>query len=154
MEMPKPSAEIQTLSELFQGTWRGSETLHPSPWDPAGGPGFGTWVVHPSLDGFYLLVDYTEERGGKVVYRGHGVHGWEAREGRYLEYWFDNIGVTPRSPNVATLEGNVYRYFSESPGGTNRFTYVFEGDTLRFSIEVAAADGGWKPMHEGAYTRA
>lgn len=152
MEMPTVGAEIKALTTLFQGTWRGPETLHPSPWDPQGGPAFGTWVVYPSLDGFYLMVDYTEERDGKVVYRGHGVHGWEASEGVFFEFWFDNIGVTPRAPNHAQLQGNTYRYVSSGPSGASRFTYTFDGNTLRFTIEAQEGDG-WRMSHEGTYTR-
>lgn len=153
MEMPTVGPEIKALTALFQGTWKGPEKLHPSPWDPNGGPAFGTWVAYPTLDGFYLQIDYTEERDGKVVYRGHGVHGWEASESVYFEYWFDNIGVSPRAPNKATLSGNVYTYLSSGPSGQSRFTYTFEGDQLRFTIEAQEEGGGWRMSHEGTYTR-
>jgi Protein of unknown function (DUF1579) len=152
MDMPTVGPEIKALTALFRGTWRGPEKLHPSPWDPAGGPAFGTWVVYPSLDGFYLLVDYTEERDGKVVYRGHGVHGWESSEGAFLEFWFDNIGVTPRAPNRATLTGTTYSYLSSGPSGASRFTYAFDGDQLRFTIEAQEGES-WRMSHEGTYTR-
>ena len=77
---------------------------------------FGTWTVHPSLDGFCLLVDYTEEREGKINYRGHGIHGWDAQSKTYLGYWFDNIGVMPHEPVTATLDGTRYTYQSDDAG--------------------------------------
>ena len=83
MDMPKVSDEMKRLTELFAGTWRGEEKLYPSEWDPAGGPALGTWTVRPGVDGFCLLVDYDEERDGKVVYRGHGVHGWDSFAGGF-----------------------------------------------------------------------
>ncbi|MCC7380491.1 MAG: DUF1579 family protein [Deltaproteobacteria bacterium] len=153
MEMPQITEQHRMLNELFSGTWRGEERLHPSPWDPEGGPAFATWIVRPSLDGFFLLVDYDEERGGKIVYRGHGVHGWDAGEKCYLVYWFDNAGVAPKAPSRATLEGGVYRYINESPNGRSRFTYRFQGDHLAFTIETSSDGKSWAAMHEGRYTR-
>lgn len=154
MQMPGPAAEIQKLTQLFAGTWTGEEKLHPSEWDPKGGPAFGTWHVHASLDGHFLLVDYLEERDGKLVYRGHGVNGWDAKQGCFLEYWFDNLGFPPGKPNRATLEGDVYRYESDDgERGRSRFTYRFEAGTLAFSIERSRDGVDWKPMHEGRYQR-
>jgi hypothetical protein len=37
MDMPKPGPEHKRL-EVFAGTWIGRELMHPSPWDPKGGP--------------------------------------------------------------------------------------------------------------------
>ena len=155
MEMPKVGAEQKRLNELFAGVWRGEEKIYPSDWDPKGGTAFGTWVVHASNDGFNLLVDYTEERGGTINYRGHGVHGWDLHCGTYLVYWFDNIGVMPHEPAKATLEGNRYTYQSDDgPMGWTRMTYEFTNDVLEFRIDKSK-DGGktWSPMHEGRYTR-
>lgn len=154
MQMPTVGPEIARLTELFAGTWKGEEKLYPSDWDPDGGPAFGTWTVTPSLDGFALIVDYAEERGGAVVYRGHGVHGWDADGDCFLTYWFDNIGILPRAPSRARLDGNCYSYQDASPTGLNRMTYSWEGDRFEFRIDISKDDGAtWSPMHEGRYTR-
>lgn len=156
MEMPSVGAEQKRLAEIATGTWRGEEKLYPSDWDPQGGAAFGTWVIHPSLDGFCLLVDYTEERDGKVVYRGHGIHGWDAKEQCFLSYWFDNIGVMPRQPTKGRLDGNRFSYQpDDSSAGLQRMTYEWTDDVFTFRIE-ASKDGGttWAPMHEGRYQRA
>jgi hypothetical protein len=155
MQMPSVGPELQRLSELLSGTWRGEETLFPSEWDPVGGPAFGTWIVHPSLDGFAILVDYIEERDGKVVYRGHGVHGWDAAAGCFLVYWFDNIGVMPRQATRARLDGNRYTYESnDGPRGWTRMTYSWDDGRFEFRIDKSADAKTWKPMHDGRYTRA
>src|SRR5512138_677305 len=118
MHIPAIAPEQKRLNELASGVWRGEEKLYPSDWDPKGGTSFGTWVVHPSLDGFALFVEYTDERDGKVMYRGHGIHGWNAEESRFFVYWFDNVGVLPKQPTRATLEGNRYTYQSDDgPSG-------------------------------------
>lgn len=154
MEMPTVSKEMARLTELFAGTWRGEETLFPSEWDPQGGPAFGTWTVRAAVDGFALLVDYDEERDGKVVYRGHGVHGWDAREGCFFAYWFDNIGMMQKAGNRATLEGDRYTYTEVSDFGHNRFTYQWKDGVFTFAIDRSPDGVDWKPMHHGRYSRA
>lgn len=152
MEMPTVSESQTKLAALFSGVWRGEETLHPSQWDPKGGPAFGTWVVHPSLDGFALVVDYTEERDGKIVYRGHGIHTWSQQDNCFYAYWFDNIGIPPKAPSKAKLDGNRYSY--GEPGSGQRMTYSWTDGRFEFRIDTSH-DGGttWKPMHEGRYSR-
>jgi hypothetical protein len=155
MEMPKVGPEQKRLAALASGTWRGEEKLFPSDWDPNGGAAVGTWVVQSSLDGFALLVDYTEERDGKVVYRGHGIHGWDAQENSFLTYWFDNIGIMPKQAIRAQLEGNRYTYQSDDgPQGWTKMTYEWKTDAFEFRIDKSK-DGGktWSPMHEGRYQR-
>ena len=154
MQMPSVGAEQKRLTELFSGTWRGEEKLYPSDWEPKGGPAFGTWVVHASLDGFALLVDYSEERDGKIVYRGHGVHGWDAGESCFFAYWFDNIGMMPKQPVRAQLEGQRYTYSEQTPRGWTRMTYEWKGDSFELRIERGKNGKTWSPMHEGRYTRA
>lgn len=149
MEMPKVSEEMARLTELFRGTWRGEETLYPSPWDPAGGTGYGTWIVRPSVDGFCLLVDYDEERDGKIAYRGHGVHGWDSGEGCFFAYWFDSSGVMPRAGNRARLDGDRYTY----QDGHNRFTYTWRDGVFEFLLETARDGAPFAPVHEARYRR-
>jgi hypothetical protein len=155
MEMPSVGAEQKRFNELFTGTWRGEEKLYPSDWDPKGGTAFATWVVHPSLDGFCLLVDYTEERDGKINYRGHGIHGWDAASNAFLTYWFDNIGVMPRQAVEGRLDGNRYSYQNDDgPMGISRMTYEWKDGRFEFRIDRSKDHGKtWAPMHEGRYTR-
>jgi Protein of unknown function (DUF1579) len=153
MEMPKVSSEMTRLTELFVGTWRGEETLYPSAWDPVGGPASGTWTVRAAVDGFCLLVDYDEERDGEVVYRGHGVHGWDVADASFRAYWFDNIGVMPQAGVRARLDGDRYTYTEASPTGHTRFTYAWADGTFAFTIERSPDGETWAPMHEGTYRR-
>lgn len=153
MEMPKVSSEMQQLTALFRGTWEGEETLYPSAWDPVGGSASGVWTVKPGVDGFCLLVDYAESRGGKVLYRGHGVHGWDAAAGCFLAYWFDNIGIMPQSGSQARLAGNRYTYQESNPMGFTRFTYEWPGSDFTFRIERSRDGQTWSPMHDGRYRR-
>jgi len=154
MEMPTVGDAQRRLIELFTGTWLGEETLYPSAWDPIGGPAFGTWIVRPSLDGFCVLVDYTEERDGTIVYRGHGIHGWDAGSSSFLAYWFDNLGVLPRHPVRARLDGTRYTYQSDDgPTGWSRMTYEWHDDSFEFRIDKSPDGATWSPMHVGHYRR-
>ncbi len=149
--MPTAGPEITKLAELMVGTWRGEEKLYPSEWDPVGGPAFATWTVRSDLDGFAVIVDYVEERDGKVVYRGHGIHAWDGGGSTFVNYWFDNVGIAQQKPTRGILEGNRYSYVSDE--GT-RMTYAWANDSMSFTIEKSADNGvTWKPMHEGRYTR-
>jgi hypothetical protein len=154
MQMPTVGPEQKKLNALMTGVWRGEEKLYPSDWDPRGGAAFGTWVCHASLDGFVLEVDYTEERDGKIMYRGHGVHGWDAQDNCFIAYWFDNIGMMPKAPVRATLDGNRYTYQSnDGPAGWSRMTYEWKGEVFEFRIDRSKDGQAWSPMHEGRYTR-
>lgn len=154
MQMPEVSSEMKRLTELFEGTWRGEERLHPSEWDPKGGTATGVWTVRRGADGFCLLVDYDESRDGRVVYRGHGVHGWDAQDGCFYAYWFDNMGGMPKAASPARLEGDRYTYEQPSGmGGRNRFTYAWSAGVFSFRIERSADGKAWAPMHDGTYRR-
>ena len=48
------------------GSWSGPEKLYPSPWGP-GGQATGRMNARLSVDGFFLLQDYEEEKDGSVV---------------------------------------------------------------------------------------
>lgn len=148
--MERPGDEMARLAELFVGVWHGDDGLTPR--HARALPSFSTWIVRTSVDGFCLLVDYEEQRGGQVTYRGHGVHGWDTRDGCLYAYWFDSVGVMPRHGNRATLDGARYSYQDARPGGLTRFTYDWSDGDLVFTID-RATDGAWAPMHVGRYRR-
>ena len=77
-EMPHPAEQHGKLKSLT-GTWVGEETIHPSPFDPKGGKATGRTESRLELNGFYLVTDYVQERGGQTSYLGPGRFGFEAR---------------------------------------------------------------------------
>ncbi|MFN7973494.1 MAG: DUF1579 family protein [Acidobacteriota bacterium] len=149
--MPQVSAEHRKLESLA-GSWAGEETLFPSPWDAKGGTAMGRITARIDLDGFFLVTDYVEERGGKVSYRGHGVYGWD--KGSYTMHWFDSMGSPCNAPAKGTWEGNVLTFQSESPMGKARYIYTFEDkDRHTFRIENSQDGKTWMPFMEGRYKR-
>src|SRR5947208_1920101 len=152
-EMPKPTEKHAKLQSLA-GTWVGEETMYPSPWDPKGGPALGRTESRLDLDGFYLLSDYTQERGGRTSYKGHGVFGYDPGSGSYTMHWFDSMGFPCTVPAKGTWEGNRLLFQSASPMGQGRFTYEFEREgKYRFKLENSRDGKEWTTFMEGNYTR-
>jgi hypothetical protein len=153
MEMPKPSEEHRRL-HVLAGEWVGEETLSPSPWGP-GGAAVGRSSIRVDLDGFYVIQDYVEEKEGKVVFRGHGVFGYDAQAKEYCWFWLDSMGFFPAAPSRGRWEGDTLTFFSHSPQGQGRYTYRFQGDSgYHFKLENSF-DGGktFTQLMEGSYRK-
>ena len=104
--MPKPQAEHEKLEQLV-GSWEGEENLSPSPWGP-GGKAIGRYTMRRDVDGFFLIQDYVEEKDGRIVFRGHGVIGFDTHSREYTWYWVDSMG-SPGAPDFAPMMSGVYQ---------------------------------------------
>lgn len=154
-EMPRPNEHHQRLHRLV-GSWTGSEELSPSSFGP-GGAATGRFTMRAEVDGFFVLQDYLEEKDGRIVYRGHGIFGWDDQQKNYTWYWVDSMGSAPAAPSRGHWEGEAL-IFEHTPVGDQRgrYTYQFTGDDiLGFQIE-SSKDGGqtWTKFMEGHYQRA
>jgi hypothetical protein len=154
MEMPKVTDEHRKLG-AFVGTWRGEETLSPSPWDPKGGTATADWTAEFGCDGFFLLTHYAQSRGGRVTYRGHGVYGWDVHEKCYSMHWFDSMGDGGLQAGIkGTWEGNVLTYAHQTPRGHHRYVYTVENpDRYLFEIQYSPDGATWSSFIKGVYTR-
>lgn len=152
MNMPKPTEHHEQLARLA-GEWRGHEILHPSPWAPERREAVGAMSSRMDLDGMFLITDYVEERDGEVVFRGHGVYGWDAGAGKYTMYWFDSMGYPPNQ-TLGVLDGDTLTFENSGEHGKSRYVYEIGDGEYRFSI-LSSRDGAeWTPMMEGVYKRA
>jgi hypothetical protein len=153
-QMPTPSPEHRKLHALA-GSWTSQETIHPSPWDPNGGPARGRSECRVALDGFFVVCDYEQERDGRVAYRGHGVYGYDAPSRRWSMQWSDNMGGVPSPIVWGTWEGDVLTFQMAGPqGGFNRYVYRFEKDgAYRFEIGHSRDGATWSNFMEGRFTR-
>jgi uncharacterized protein DUF1579 len=153
MQMPTLQDQHRKLKALA-GNWTGEEKLHPSPWDPKGGPAVGRVQSRLDLDGFFLVSDYQEERGGQVTYRGHGVFGWDPSEQCYTMHWFDSMGSGTSAPARGRWEGNKLSFEHKHPMGHSRYTYALEGEgRYSFLLENSQDGKQWASFMEGRYTR-
>lgn len=153
MEMPKPDEHHKKL-EAMVGEWTGEETMHPSPWDPQGGPATSRINARMDLDGFFLISDYVQERNGATTFRGHGVYGWDANQQKYTMHWFDSMGFDPGPPVPGTWEGNRLRFQHQAHMGHTRYTYEFiDKDTYSFNLEHSQDGKKWAPFVESTVRR-
>ncbi|MCB9562547.1 MAG: DUF1579 family protein [Kofleriaceae bacterium] len=150
--MPEPGPPHANLARLA-GTWRGDETLFPSPWSPEERTATGAFTARMGCDGLWLLSDYEESRDGAVFFRGHGVYGWDAARARYTMYWVDSMGGHP-AETLGDWQDDVLTFSNQGAHGHGRYVYELDGaDRYVFRI-LSSRDGeAWSPMMEGRYRR-
>jgi hypothetical protein len=154
MEMPKPTEEHLRLVSLMAGRWTGVEKMHPSPWDPQGGIAKATVDVRSACDGFCVVTDYEQKRGGKVSFVGHGVMGYDARNRRYLWHWTDTVGGMPPEAKPGMWDGESLTFHSAGFEGRQRYTFRFpQAGVYEFRIDVSPDGNVWGPFIEGRYVR-
>lgn len=152
-EMPQAQEEHKRLS-AFAGNWSGEEKMHPSPWDAQGGSAMAKIAARLDLDGFFLVSNYTQERGGQVSYRGHGVIGYDPVKGQYTHHWFDSMGSPVYGPAIGKWAGNTLAFESEGPMGHARYVYRTEADgKYTFKLENSQDGKTWATFMEGWYRR-
>lgn len=152
MDMPRAGEAHRKLQALV-GSWSGQEQLHPSPWDPAGGPAQCEVENHLALDGFAVIHDYTQRRDGQVNFQGHGVFRYDANEDIYQLHWFDSLGQAP-STFRGTFEESRLRLQSSSRGGHTRTTWdLSDAGQIHYRMEISADGEQWQLFSEGTYRR-
>lgn len=152
MEMPKPGPGHARLREL-EGAWRGEEKQHPSPWDPTGGVAVGTIRARVELGGFFVVSEYVEEKDGQVVYRGHGVYGYDGASDRYTMHWFDSMGGAFSQPATGRWDGPDLVFEGASSAGRSRYVYRLHGDRYDFRIETSRDGDAWTTFLEATYVK-
>jgi len=153
MDMPRPGDAHKKLSS-FVGDWIGTETLHPSPWDPAGGTAAARVVNRWVVDGFAVVQDYEQRRGGAVNFRGHGVIWFDAARQQYVMHWVDSMSGN-NSEHRGAFTGDVLTLGAPMPmGGHSRTVWDFsKPGAYTFLIEVSPDGQNWAPAMSGAYTK-
>jgi len=152
MEMPK-AAEAHRKLEILTGTWVGEEKISPTPWDPAGGTAEGRAVNRVALDGFAVVQDYDQKRGGHVTFRGHGVFRWDGMQNCYVMHWFDSMGMPPVEYRGGFRDNSLI-LSATAPQGQTRATWEFTGkDRHQFKMEVSPDGISWHPFMAGTYVR-
>ena len=153
MEMPKPIPQHRKL-EAFAGTWTGQEKMLPSPWDPKGGNAQGAITSRMDLDGMYLVSDYTQQRDGKVTYRGHGVIGYDPKREAYTMYWFDSMSYDTGGAALGRWESDTLTFEMKNPMGYSRYIYKLQGDgKYEFRMEMSQDGRNFQPWLESTWTR-
>lgn len=150
MQMPQLTEPHRRLAVLV-GSWRGEETLQPSPWDPKGGTAIGEVRNSLALDGFAVVQDYAQARGGQVTFRGHGVFRWDQEAQEYVLHWFDSMGQAPTEFRGTFVDG-VLTLSSAQPHGMTRAAFDFRrSGQYEYRMEVSPDGHTWHPFMTGTY---
>lgn len=150
MEMPRPTEHHVKLQKLI-GSWQGSEIMHPSQWDPEGGEAVGRTSCRLALDGFILVTDYEQERGGKVTFSGHGIWTYDQKQNQVVLYWFDSMGLPPEIFR-GDWNGNILTVTHGGPGMHARLTYDLSNEgRLNSQMEMSPDGKTWKVLFNGTY---
>jgi hypothetical protein len=153
MEMPKPGEAHKKLG-AFVGEWNGPETMYPAPWDPIGGKAMAHVVNRWILDGFAVVQEYEQRRGGKVNFRGHGVIWFDATKQEYVMNWWDSMGGVGGQYR-GHFDGTMLRLASPMPqGGHSRTSWNFTPGAYSFNMEISGDGETWKPAMFGNYEKA
>lgn len=151
MEMPKPGPAHQQLAKLA-GEWTGDEKIHPAPWDPKGGSAVGKCSNKVLLDGFVVVQDYEQRRGGAVNFRGHGVFFFDSEKKKPCLHWFDSMGGVA-AMFTGDWKGDDLVMESRTPMGNHRCTFTVRGNSYTFKMEVSPDGKQWLPAMEGSYKK-
>ncbi len=153
MEMPKPGDPHKRLEALV-GEWTGPETVHPAPWDPAGGQAVGEVVNSWILDGFAVMQQYAQIRNGTRNFAGHGVFWYDPAADEYGMTWWDTMGGSA-SHFRGRFDGDRLVLVSDMPQGGYCRSVFDIGTPGRYSflMEVSPDGEQWAPAMEGAYER-
>jgi hypothetical protein len=151
MQMPVPGPEHRRLFEALSGDFTSDETLFAMAWSPQEQQRHGRTRNRKGLGGLFLVNDYEQlDDGGRVVFHGHGLYGWDPDRLRYTMDWFDSTSFTRAETVLGDWTGDTLRF--ESPG-KSRYEYQILGpDVYEFRIDLSLG-GEWKPMMKGTFRR-
>ena len=136
------------------GEWLGEETIATTRWGQ-GGPAIGRVSARFSLGGKALLLDYREERDGKLALQAHAVLVAQQEPGEYALYWFDSYGFAPSQPATGHWDGKRLVFLRSSQRGQTRHIYEWVVDGVYRLVLESSFDGGvnWERVMEGEYRR-
>ena len=149
---PQVCEEHRRLA-AFAGEWVGEEVIGPSRYfEP--GPATGFVTARMSLNGFYLIKDYRQERDGKTIFEGHGLITFDREDGRYKMFWHDSVGFVPESPAVGHWKGDALVLKRATLRGSARQTFRLDGpDAYSHVLQFSPDDEGWSDLLTATYRR-
>ena len=135
------------------GRWSGNETLHPP--DAPRQRAYGRFDMRRTCEGFFLVSDYEQSMDNVVVYRGHGVYGWEQSIARFTMFWFDEYaGGGSVKPILGAFEDDCLCFQHAVEPGFKRYVYeLVADDEFTFRLESSMDGAAWITHLDGRYRR-
>ncbi|MBV9529832.1 MAG: DUF1579 family protein [Bradyrhizobium sp.] len=149
---PSPREEHRRL-KVLAGNWSGEETIYPSRWTE-GGPASSRVTARIDLNGFYLIQDTRQMRGGKESFAAHALFTYDRDDRLYKLFWHDSLGYFPPSPASGGWVGKVLTLVRGSLRGNARHTYeVIDDNSYSMRIQFSPDAEGWSDVLSGVYKR-
>ncbi|MSR46257.1 MAG: DUF1579 domain-containing protein [Planctomycetes bacterium] len=122
---------------------------HPSPFLPEGGSAIGKVSNRLSLDGFLLIQQYEQRRGGVVAFAGHGVFWFDPEKSITTLHWWDTMGGT-LAVFTGKWAGDELVMDTVGPMGHMRCRFAVRAATYTFKMEVSPDRNQWFPSMDGS----
>jgi hypothetical protein len=152
MDMPQVNENHRRMSQLT-GEWVG-ESVFTLPGIPDHPRANSRMKARVALGGFHLIVDWEQERDGKVDFEGHGVLGWDNRGQCYTMHWFDSMGFEHGAPAYGPWENDTLALTHETNhAGHSRQVYELGGDNVRFLLQKSQDGREWNTIMESKLRR-
>ena len=149
---PSPLEEHRRLTVLA-GNWSGEETIYPSRWTE-GGPASSRVTARIDLNGFYLIQDTRQMRGGRETFAAHALFTYDRDDRLYKLFWHDSLGYFPPSPASGAWVGKVLTLVRGSLRGNARHTYeIIDDNSYSMTIQFSPDAEGWSDVLSGLYKR-
>jgi Protein of unknown function (DUF1579) len=152
LSAPVPLEEHRKLAQ-FAGEWAGEENVFPSRWD-AGGAATSRVVARMDLNGFYLIQDTRQTRGGKETFATHGVFTYDREDRLYKLFWHDSLGYFAPAPASGGWKNKTLTLVRGSLRGNARHVYeIVDPDIYTLKIQFSPDSEGWADVITGTYRR-
>lgn len=152
MQMPQPGDKHRAL-EVMLGTWRATERMHPSHMSKDGTTVEGLVRNVRALDGFAIVQDYEQSRGGVVHFRGHGIFRYDEASKKYCLHWYDSMGHAP-TLFEGTMDGGVLFLEHTGSHGSMRASWDFNTrNQITYFMDVAMGGQPWARFIDAQYQR-
>ena len=112
---------------MLTGVWSGTTAICPSPLYPEGATFAASYTAQLDLAGRVLLGREVRRRGGRIVYQGLTVLGWDADRGQFT-LLFDTLHQHVIEPAFGEWRKNALTLDQSTREGQLRFSYVVEDD--------------------------
>jgi hypothetical protein len=118
---------------------------------PEGGEVTGRVDNRLALDGFAVIQEYHQSRNDVIIFRGHGVFGWDAAAQEHTLHWFDSMGLAP-SVFRGRFDDEILTLTAQQDQGYTRATWDFTAErSYYYRMEVSPDGEQWLPFITAEY---